>query len=208
MDARKAAFLSWSGAKWELVGLAGNEMGKGLPVFFRSFGCYSYIHSIFGMVSKLAQSALWVAGGLTHVREIPPSSNRGPEVDEYLRNAGLNPVGQHYSWCMAFQYWIFTQAAINIGVVNPLFKTAGVLKQWNERPANRVSVHDVQPGDIGIIRHKDGVTGHTFIVESIQDDGLHTIEGNTNLDKSSNGIGVFRLIRKLTQPGLIGFLRF
>ncbi len=42
------------------------------------------------------------------VREIPKNSNRGPEVDVYLRRAGVEPG---LSWCCAFVYWCFDEAA-------------------------------------------------------------------------------------------------
>jgi hypothetical protein len=55
-------------------------------------------------------------------------------------------------------------------------------------------------GDQGFVRLLQGgawVAGHTFIVIGVSADGrsVHTSEGNTNTDGSSNGIGVFERIR-------------
>ena len=47
--------------------------------------------------------------------------------------------------------------------------------------------------------------GHTGIVTSVEGGYIHTIEGNSNPEGSSNGIGVFELIRKISsiQKGFI-----
>jgi hypothetical protein len=158
-------------------------------------------------MTTLAAKALDVARSLLYVREQPLGSNRGPEVDKMLVNAGLNPVGAHFSWCMAFVYWCYAQAANELGVPNPLYKTAGVLRQAEMRPQHIVAKSNPLAGDIGIISHGDG-TGHTFLVEFIDHAGIHTIEGNTNTDGSSNGIGVFRLVRQPYQHNIKEYLRF
>ncbi len=73
--------------------------------------------------------------------EQPLGSNRGPEVDLYLKAAGLNPAAGSFPWCAAFLYWCCEQAAQKIGRVNPAIKTAGVLDLWNKagRPAPAAS---------------------------------------------------------------------
>ena len=62
-----------------------------------------------GIGSALMMAAIAFAETQLGVEEQPKLSNRGPEVDEYLRSVGLNPVGQHYSWCAAFIYYCFKQ---------------------------------------------------------------------------------------------------
>ena len=57
------------------------------------------------------------------VREEPRNSNRGPDVETYLRSVGLGPG---YAWCAAFVYWCAQQAAKTLGCANPLVQTAGV----------------------------------------------------------------------------------
>jgi hypothetical protein len=42
------------------------------------------------------------------VREVPRNSNRGPQVDAYLTRVGVSPG---LSWCCAFVYWCFDEAA-------------------------------------------------------------------------------------------------
>ena len=162
-----------------------------------------------GLLTKAIEIAVSQIG----VKEQPPFSNRGPEVDEYLRRAGLNPVGQHYSWCMAFVYWCFDEAARSLGRNNPLVKTAGCLNHWNSATCPKVKMADavnnpalVKPGHIFIIDHGHG-NGHTGIVESVNGGMINSIEGNTNNDGSANGYGVLRLTRKINKISK-GFLDY
>lgn len=122
--------------------------------------------------------------------------NDGPEVETFLRSVGL---GRGYSWCMAFQYWAVNQAALDLGVANPLVKTGGVLEQWRRFGGRKIAADTVIPqrGDIVIIDHGGG-QGHTYMVTEPLLNGLvNTIEGNTNTDHSRNGNGVYQLQRNI-----------
>ena len=137
------------------------------------------------------------------VREQPRNSNRGPEVDVYLRRAGVPPG---LAWCCAFTYWCFDEAAKQAGRGNPMFKTAGCLNHWNNavrQGAKRLLARDavadparVQPGAIFIMDFGGGM-GHTGFVERIEGGYIHTIEGNTDASQGREGGGVYRLKRKL-----------
>jgi CHAP domain-containing protein/putative peptidoglycan binding protein len=164
--------------------------------------------------SPLLAKVLEVAASQIGVIEDPPNSNRGPQVDEYLRTVGLDPEGQHYSWCAAFVYWCFQQAADQLGVNNPLIKTAGCLDHWNRATCPEITKQAalkdpslIKPGFIFIIDHGDG-SGHTGLVESSGGGLLTTIEGNTNIQLSSNGYGVFRLDRRKIVDITKGFLDY
>jgi len=132
------------------------------------------------------------------VLEKPLGSNRGPEVDAYLKSAGAEPGSP---WCAAFVYFCFQQAAAGLGVANPVIRTASVLEHWNRagaagiaRLGNDECIADpalVKPGMIFIIIHPSGA-GHCGLVESVTGTLLTTIEGNTNENGSREGIGVFR----------------
>lgn len=153
----------------------------------------------------LLARALAVAAGeeARKVREVPPGSNKGPDVEAYLRSVGL---GGGYSWCAAFVYWCFGKAAADLGRTNPLFKTAGCLAHWNGAPtkgARRVLTSKaqadpalLQPGMIFIMDHGGGL-GHTGLVESVSGGMITTLEGNANVAGSREGVGVFRLTRKI-----------
>lgn len=139
------------------------------------------------------------------VREVPKDSNRGTEVDEYLRRAGKRPG---LAWCCAFVYWCFDEAAVAAGRDNPMFRTAGCLDHWANAPsagAQRIvkakATADpslVQPGMIFIMDFGGGA-GHTGLVEEVAGGFITTIEGNTDASKTREGGGVYRLQRKILE---------
>jgi hypothetical protein len=122
------------------------------------------------------------------VRERYP--NGGPAVETFLSAVGLGPG---YSWCMAFQFWGVDQAARELGVHNPMLRTGGVLRQWNEGHCIHITdVDKVIPGDIFIMKVGNSGAGHTGMVRQIRVGGImDTVEGNTNDDGSANGDGVY-----------------
>lgn len=140
-----------------------------------------------------------------HVREAT-GKNDGPRVEEYLKSVGL---GKGFPWCMAFVFWAFEKAAADLKVKNPLVKTGGVLKQWNEADKKNKFTKP-QQYDILIMDFGKG-TGHTGMVTNIVGDRVHTIEGNTSADptmptQDREGNGVFERSRKTST--IKGFIRF
>ena len=160
--------------------------------------------------SPLLAKAITMAKLQIGVMEQPPGSNRGPEVDEYIRRVGLSPAGQ-FAWCAAFLYFCFDEAALAMGRENPVIKTAGVLDHWEtagRRGVPRITAARatqdpglVQPGHIFIIdTGTPGGGGHTGLVVEVAGGKLATIEGNTNDSGASEGVGVFkRQSRKIVQ---------
>jgi hypothetical protein len=160
--------------------------------------------------NKLLTEAIKVAASQVGVMEDPPGSNRGKKVEEYLASTGLD--GGHY-WCAAFVYWCFLKASETLGKKNPVFKTAHCMTHWNKTPGKKIAVADavnkpslIKPGHIFII-NTGGASGHTGIVEKVEGGFIHTIEGNSNPQGSSNGIGVFRLKRKISKINK-GFIEY
>lgn len=149
----------------------------------------------------LQQKALEIAITQIGEEEKPRGSNWGEPVKSYLAAVG---IAFPASWCMAFMYWVFLRAANELGIKTPLLKTGGVLKAWQKAPA-AVKVADPQPGDIFIQDHGHGL-GHTGIVEIVDGDIVHTIEGNTNDTGSREGYEVCRRTRK--KSSIIGYLRY
>jgi hypothetical protein len=137
------------------------------------------------------------------VREVPKNSNRGPEVDQYLKRAGVRPG---LAWCCAFVYYCFDEAAIALQRGNPMVKTAGCLDHWNRaasvgarRILKSAAIADpglIQPGMIFIMDFGGGA-GHTGLIEKVAGGLLTTIEGNTDASKTREGGGVYRLTRKV-----------
>ena len=153
------------------------------------------------LLTRVLQTA--AAEEARQVREVPKNSNRGPEVDAYLKRAGVSPG---LSWCCAFVYWCFDEAAQALNRGNPMVKTAGCLDHWQRAPkqgASRIlarqAIDDpglVRPGMVFIMDHGGGL-GHTGLVEKVNGGLLTTIEGNTDASKSREGGGVYRLTRKI-----------
>jgi hypothetical protein len=153
-------------------------------------------------MSNLSNTAVQIAISQLGKEEVPRGSNKGPEVNQYLASVGLPPGN---SWCMAFVYWCFNKASVQLAIENPLTKTGGVLNEYSHEKLNQV--HTPQAGDIFIMDLGSGL-GHTGIVESVAADGtLHTIEGNTNDEGGREGYEVARRTRKPAKP-IIGYLRF
>jgi len=160
--------------------------------------------------SPLVKAAIDFAVTQIGIRERPLGSNRGPEVDQYLRAAGVNPGGGSFAWCVAFTHFCYLKAAESLGRGNPHIKTAGVLDHWNQagrksgvlRVTKTQAVGDpglVKPGSLFII-DLGGGHGHSGMVVETASGRLVTIEGNTNDGGSREGIGVFRReARKINQ---------
>ena len=147
------------------------------------------------------------------VREQPKNSNRGPEVDAYLKRAGVPPG---LAWCCAFVYWCFDEAATAAGRSNPMFKTAGCLAHWNNAQragAQRITAAEavadpgrVKPGMVFVMDFGGGL-GHTGFVERVDGGFITTLEGNTDASQTREGGGVYRLTRKLSSIGK-GFIDY
>jgi hypothetical protein len=169
------------------------DMGSISPYFFN----YSIL-----FMTPLTEEALKTAISQVGVKEDPLGSNAGPKVNEYLASVHLPPGN---FWCAAFVYWCFQQAANKAGVHNPLFQTGSVLKQWSASSLNRSYTPD--PGDILILDYGGG-HGHMTLIENVDGENLHTIEGNGSTDGSRNGTEVVRHIRHIRDAKVKGFLRF
>lgn len=151
---------------------------------------------------SIADKAIEIARTQLGVHEDPGNKNTGPQVDEYLKAVGLGPG---YSWCMAFVYWCYKQAASQLAVDNPLAKTGGVLDQWNRRRLHFSQVHPL-PGDIFIMDFGKGM-GHTGLVTKVEGVWIYTIEGNSNDEGSREGYEVCERRRSIVTINK-GYLRF
>jgi hypothetical protein len=141
---------------------------------------------------KVKMNHIQIAISQIGQEEVPRNSNWGtkekPAIIDYLHSVGIDFPA---SWCMAFVYWCVLQSK----PVNSLIRTGGVLRQWNEI-SPKYKVYTPQPGDIFIQDHGHGL-GHTGIVESVEGDVIHTIEGNTNDTGSREGYEVCRRTRNI-----------
>lgn len=154
---------------------------------------------------KFLRAVLEVALSQEGVREKPPNSNRGPDVEAYLKSVGLK--GGH-PWCAAFTYWCFEQAARQAARTNPMVRTAGCLAHWNgavAKGARRIGKADavnnpalLRPGMVFIMDFGGG-KGHTGFIVAVRGGLIDTVEGNTDASKTREGGGVYQLTRKLAE---------
>ncbi len=150
-------------------------------------------------MNNLQAAVINIAGTQLGVHEAT-GHNDGPVVESYLASVGL---GKGYAWCMAFIYWCFKQACIQLSLKNPVFQTGGVKAEWDS--PNGIRITEPVPGCVGFIIHADG-TGHAVLVTGAwpAKNLVHTIEGNTSVDGSREGLAVMRnLGRKI--DSFVGF---
>ncbi|MDX9980335.1 MAG: peptidoglycan-binding protein [Lentisphaeria bacterium] len=157
---------------------------------------------------RFMAATLVLAATQEGVRESPPNSNRGPEVDQYLASVGLAPG---HAWCAAFVYWCSEQAARNQGRAgSPLLRTGWTPSIWSWAKARSADIlpedvlsgaRKLVPGTLFLLHGAvDGVprVKHVGLVSSAGGGWVHTIEGNTNPHGSRSGGGVCRLRRKIS----------
>jgi hypothetical protein len=129
--------------------------------------------------------------------------NRGPEVNEYLREAGV-PSGN--PWCAALMNWCAKKAADVLGVKSPLEEVPiqAYVQSYFEhfkKKGKIVEAKDAKPGDLIVLFYPSLKRyGHIGIVTSIDlKSGLaYTIEGNTNSAGSREGNVVAAKTRAIT----------
>lgn len=155
----------------------------------------------------LTEKVIELANASIGFKEIPAGSNRGPEVDEYVRSVGLDPAGQ-YPWCAAYIYWLFQKASAELGVPNLCPRTGSAQGLWSlSRPEWRG--HEPQEGSVFVMAFPNG-TGHVGLVTSVPPGArvLITVEGNTNASGGSvSEVGVFERKRYRSTVS-VGFLNF
>lgn len=140
-------------------------------------------------VLNVAEKEVWV-------RET--GQNRGSRVEEYLRSVGLSPGNP---WCCAMVYWCIDQVARQHKAVNPLPRTGycPYLQSWADGAGHLRE--EPEPGDIFLLVGKTAAgtvrAHHAGFVVGTDGEQFGTIEGNTNLNGSAEGIGVFRRGREV-----------
>jgi lysozyme family protein len=207
----QARSVDRTGAPLEIDGIVGQKTWATL------FGvAVTPLRSSPPAIGSLLAEILRVAAGEVGVMEVPPGSNRGPRVDEYLNSVGAGLLGQ--PWCMAFIYWCFVQASQTLGVANPAPRTAGVKQSWRMAQSldgitivpHAKAMTDPSLVTPGMVFYIDtgGIHGHAGFVADVIGGTLVTVEGNTNEGGSSNGIGVFHRSQRKIKDISMGFISF
>jgi hypothetical protein len=166
---------------------------------------------------RLDERCIQIARGYLGVREHPPKSNRGPDVDRFIRvGGGLTPEGNHYAWCASLVSDVVVEAytrrdGVQLDLVGP--------PQFKGSPAALGLLHN-NPGlrlkrptanCIFIMDHGGGKGHAGFVVDVLENGHLLTIEGNTGPGpaapaKDREGDGVYQRVDRVAAD-CCGFLR-
>jgi hypothetical protein len=125
--------------------------------------------------------------------EEPRGSNKGPQIEKFLRATDLD--GDGWPWCAAaVSYWVQQWAKRN-NWKGRTPRIAGVAQfpVWAKRNGLKCSFSPTV-NDIVIFKFS-----HIGVVESVGPDWIQTIEGNTNDEGSREGFEVARRRRALDQ---------
>lgn len=130
-------------------------------------------------IGKIRQSIVRRARLEIGVRE-KTGKNDGARVEAYLASVGLK---KPEPWCAAFICWIFAQE----GFIKPK-------SGWTPDlfPKSRVSSAPLSGNIIGIYCLSKKRIAHVGIIEKMEGDWCLSIEGNTNVDGSREGDGVYK----------------
>lgn len=130
----------------------------------------------------LATKAIELARTKVGVEEVPRGSNRGRDVDEFLRvGGGLDPSAGKYAWCAAFVSWAIIRAGEALGAKPQFRRSARALGLLEKNPA--LIIDTPEPNSIFVIAHGDKGLGHTgFVIAlDLSNPGvLLTLEGNSD----------------------------
>lgn len=110
------------------------------------------------------------------------TENSSPRIDLYNAYVGLKKV----PWCASWVSWVFGQ------VGNPQPRTA-----WSPAlfPVGRLTKNPMPGTVLGIYFEHLKRIGHCGIVEQVKNDWVYAVEGNTNVNGSREGDGVYRRMR-------------
>ena len=133
------------------------------------------------------------AADVWHLTEDAVHTNNGPEIDRILGIAGVGPGNP---WCAS----IWTAYLVDSGASRAKLPpgTASVHGWGDWAHAQKRFTTTPKRGFAGLIYHT-ATTGHLVVVTQVNGDSVMTIEGNTNLDGSRDGYGVFRRVRSIDQ---------
>jgi hypothetical protein len=106
-------------------------------------------------------------------------------------------------WCMMFISWCAAQCNIDKQIIPKLAYVPYAVEHYkNQRRYYAKRSYTPKPGDIVFF----GNSSHVGICEKAEGGKLYTIEGNTSATgNSSNGDGVYRRERKLTDAWIMGY---
>jgi hypothetical protein len=162
--------------------------------------------------TPLARATEQIANQSVNHLEAPPGSNsdNGGAIDLALAYCSLDPGHAYCASCCS--YWIHL-AGISLGIV-PTFKRSGsAVHLFQINTDLQISKDSLTPSDLpclGINIHADKIHGHAFLIVGLDvaTGVLTTIDPNSDLKGSSEGLGIFLLQRRnVKDADRLGYLR-
>ncbi len=140
-----------------------------------------------------------------HLQNIPRelyNTNLGPWVRAYMDGH----EGKPWAWCMGFVQTVLDQAFTSLGrnfqILMPMTYSCDVVGEHGKKTGKlirnvnlRANPRLIEPGDIFLISKTPWDWTHTGIITGLDDDWMHTIEGNTNDEGAREGFEVCRRMR-------------
>jgi hypothetical protein len=140
-----------------------------------------------------------------HLENMPRelcNSNKGPWVRAYMDGN----EGKVWAWCMGFVQTVLDQAFTslngNFQSIMPKTYSCDVVGEYGKENGKlirnaslRSNPEQIEAGDIFLIVKEPWDWTHTGIVTGLDDDWIHTIEGNTNDEGLREGFEVCRRMR-------------
>lgn len=138
--------------------------------------------------AQIIADVLELARSQVGIRESP--SNWGPMVQKFLAATGINFPAP---WCAAYTYWVLETVAERHGVETPMVRSAycPTIYAWAE--TQEILHRNPERGDCFLLI--SGRARHIGFVSAVSKRAFSTIEGNTSLSGSPEGIGVFERTR-------------
>jgi hypothetical protein len=160
-------------------------------------------------------------GAVANIGVQETGDNAGKAVETYLASC-KPPLGPGAPWCAAFVRFRMKDAATKAGIVyDSTFPRSAWTPDWhkwgveNNKFLNvqkaQANVMQILPGDLALFYFRTlGRIGHIGIVETVQNWGVTTIEGNTSPEPEDedsvqrDGDGVYRKQRTWSELGKFG----
>jgi hypothetical protein len=150
-------------------------------------------------MTGLAQAVITVAESQVGYHEGKDGAGNWDNIQKYSDQVPGLQWSQGQPWCAVFASW----CALKAGAASLFPSTAACAEgvAWFQAE-NRWSVY---PAVGAQVFYGSGGGSHTGIVEHYDADWIYTIEGNTNVNGSAEGDGVYRRTRARRDPYVFGY---
>lgn len=169
-------------------------VAKAEKLFFDTGSPVSWLSAT--QYKKLPRREKLIAWADSQVGALEPSgNNRGPDVDIYIRTAGLNPIGNHFAWCACLIYWCALKAGYKPEEL-PRIGDCAAVRNWVKWAHNNDRLVSLPDRGYLIGWLNSNATGHIAVALGKYTLGVaRTIEGNTDKDGGRDGNKCHKRVR-------------